>query len=262
MLLHLSFALALAIKIAITAGFVVAAAAIAERAGPLLGALVATLPVSAGPAYVFVSLDHGADFVAASALASLVMNAATALLALTYVLLAQYRAGMVSLAAGLAVWFSLALLLRSLPWTLGGAVALNGVVVGLGVPATRALSHPPLPPLTRRWYDVPARAALAATVVAIVVALSSRLGPALTGVVAMFPVVLTSLILIFAPRIGARATAALIAQAIPGLGGFAVALWVLHGCAVPLGAPAALALAFAVSLAINFALWVGLRSRP
>jgi hypothetical protein len=81
---HLSFALALAVKMAITAGLVVAAAAIAERAGPLLGALVATLPISAGPAYVFVSLDHGLAFVAASALASLVMNAATTLLALTY----------------------------------------------------------------------------------------------------------------------------------------------------------------------------------
>jgi hypothetical protein len=90
-MVHLSFVLVLAVKMAISAGLVVAAAAIAERAGPLLGALVATLPISAGPAYVFVSLDHGPAFIAASALASLVMNAATTLLALTYVLLAQRR---------------------------------------------------------------------------------------------------------------------------------------------------------------------------
>ena len=134
---HLSFALALAVKMALTAGLVVAAAAIAERAGPLLGALVATLPISAGPAYVFVSLDHGPAFVAASALASLVMNAATTLLALTYVLLAQRRGRRVRLTAALGVWLASAILLRTLPWTLGGAVALNGVVVAFGVPISR-----------------------------------------------------------------------------------------------------------------------------
>ena len=96
------------------------------------------------------------------------------------------------------------------------------------------------------------------------VGLSAELGPILTGVLAVFPIVLTSLILIFEPRIGARPTAALIAQAIPGLGGFAVALAVLHGAAVPLGAPAALvlALALAVSLSFNLALWIALRPRP
>jgi len=261
-MLHLSFAMALAVKMAITAGLVVAVAAIAERAGPLLGALVATLPISAGPAYVFVSLDHGPAFIAASALASLVMNAATALLALTYVLLAQHRGGRLRLATALGVWLASALLLRTLPWTLGGAVALNGVVVALGVPITQALPHPPMPPLVRRRYDVPARAALVALLVACVVGLSAQLGPVLTGILAVFPVVLTSLILIFEPRIGARPTAALIAQAIPGLGGFAVALAVLHGAAVPLGAPAALALALAVSLSCNLALFIGLRRRP
>jgi len=225
---HLSFALALAVKMAITAGLVVAAAAIAERTGPLLGALVATLPISAGPAYVFVSLDHGSAFVAASALASLVMNAATTLLALTYVLLAPRRGRGVRLSAALGVWLVSALLLRTLPWTLGGAVALNGVVVAFGVPISRALPHPPMPPLVRRRYDVPARAALVATLVALVVGLSAELGPVLTGVLAVFPIVLTSLILIFEPRIGARPTAALIAQAIPRP-------WRLCGCAC--GAP-------------------------
>jgi len=258
---HLGLALALAIKMAVTAGLVVAAAAIAERAGPLLGALVATLPISAGPAYLFVSLDHGPAFLAASALASLVMNAATTLLALTYVLLAQSRGRLVRLAATLGVWLASALLLRTLPWTLGGAVALNGAVVAFGVPITRALPHPPMPPLVRRAYDVPGRAAIVALLVALVVLLSAQLGPALTGVLAVFPVVLTSLILIFEPRIGARPTAALIAQAIPGLGGFAAALAVLQGAAVPLGAPAALTLALAVSLFLNLVLFIGLRRR-
>jgi hypothetical protein len=112
-----------------------------------------------------------------------------------------------------------------------------------------------MPPLVRRWYDLPLRAAL----VACVVMLSTQLGPALTGILAVFPIVLSSLILIF--EFGPGPTAALIAQAIPGLGGFAAALAVLHGCAVPLGVPVALTLAFVVSLASNVALWLGLRRR-
>src|SRR5579883_1439902 len=63
------YGLALAAKLAITAAFVVGAARTAERAGPLIGAMVATLPIAAGPAYVFLALDHDASFIAASALA-------------------------------------------------------------------------------------------------------------------------------------------------------------------------------------------------
>jgi hypothetical protein len=56
---------------AITAAFVVSASVITERSGPVIGALVATLPISAGPAYLFLSLDHDAAFIAEGALASL-----------------------------------------------------------------------------------------------------------------------------------------------------------------------------------------------
>src|SRR5262245_59205825 len=48
----------LATKMAVTALFVTAATIIAERLGATVGALVATLPVSAGPVYVFLALDH------------------------------------------------------------------------------------------------------------------------------------------------------------------------------------------------------------
>jgi Ca2+/H+ antiporter len=46
----------LALKMVVTALFVSVATVIAERLGPTVGALVATLPVSAGPVYVFLAL--------------------------------------------------------------------------------------------------------------------------------------------------------------------------------------------------------------
>jgi len=60
----------IALKMAVTALFVSVATVIAERLGPTVGALVATLPVSAGPVYVFLALDHDTAFISVSAVAS------------------------------------------------------------------------------------------------------------------------------------------------------------------------------------------------
>ena len=87
----LTFALAIIVKMAITAGFVLAATMTAERAGPLVGGLVATLPIGAGPVYVFLALDHDVQFIAQSAVASLTINAVNVVFATVYVLLAQKR---------------------------------------------------------------------------------------------------------------------------------------------------------------------------
>ena len=68
--------LAFALKLATTALVVLLATLAAERAGPFVGALIVALPISAGPAYVIVAMEHDAAFVAASAHASLTLNAA------------------------------------------------------------------------------------------------------------------------------------------------------------------------------------------
>jgi len=81
----------LATKMAVTALFVTAATIIAERLGATVGALVATLPVSAGPVYVFLALDHDSTFISSSAVASLALNSATAIYLTAYVLIAQRR---------------------------------------------------------------------------------------------------------------------------------------------------------------------------
>src|SRR5450759_4083117 len=129
-----AFALTLIVKMAITAGFVLAATVTAERAGPLVGGLVATLPIGAGPVYVFLSLDHDVQFIAQSAVASLAINAVNVVFATVYVLLAQKRSLLLSLSAGLAVWTVLALVIHWVQWTVFTALAMNIVV--LGAPAT------------------------------------------------------------------------------------------------------------------------------
>jgi hypothetical protein len=253
---ELTFLLSLALRMAVSAAFVVAASMITERSGPAIGALVATLPVSAGPAYIFLAIDHDEAFLAQSALASLPMNAATILMCLVFVHLAQRGGMFLSLAAGLAVWFAVAASVRALDWTLAGGIAFNALALGICLPLVQRFRHARMPLLTRRWYDIPLRATLVATLVALVVTLSNIVGPRVSGVIALFPAVFSSLILILTPRIGGRATAAVLANGQWGLIGFGCAIVVLHFAVQPLGRTAALSLALATCVAWNFGLWL------
>jgi hypothetical protein len=81
-------------------------------------------------------------------------------------------------------------------------------------------------------------------------------GPKLTGILAVFPIVMLSLMLILHPRIGGAATAAIIANTMWGLVGFALSVLALHVTVVPLGAPLALAFALAVAVATNITIFL------
>ena len=72
-----AFWFALALKAIATAFVVVLASVVAERVGPKWGGLVASIPVSAGPAYVLLAMQHDAAFIAHSALLSFASGAAT-----------------------------------------------------------------------------------------------------------------------------------------------------------------------------------------
>ena len=128
----LYFALTLIVKMAVTAGFLLAATVTAERAGPLVGGLVATLPIGAGPVYVFLALDHDAHFIAQSALGSLVDQRVNVVFALIYALLAQKRGLSISLSAAPSpAWIALVWSSGFIAWTLSVRDPAN-VVVGAG----------------------------------------------------------------------------------------------------------------------------------
>jgi hypothetical protein len=251
----LLFWLSLILKMAVTAGFVIAAAMVAERAGATIGAIVATLPIAAGPAYVFVALDHDAAFISASAIGSVAAHAATAVFSLAFIVLAQ-RAGMLlSVGGAVAVWFATAFLLRSVQWTFLPVAAVNLALFGICIALTNRHRHVRMPPIVRKWYDIPVRAFLVACLVAAVVGLSGHVGPTLTGLLAVYPIVMTSLMLIFQPRVGGPATAALIANSMWGLVGFSACLFTVHLATVPLGIWGGLMLSLVVSVVWNVVLY-------
>src|SRR4051812_18277423 len=159
-----AFLVVLALRMAITAAFVVTASIITERSGPVIGALIATLPISAGPAYVFLAIDHDAAFIAEGALASFPINAATMMFCLTYVFLAQRQNAVISVGGALATWLVITALERLVTWTLLGGFIANAIAFGLCIPLFKRFQHvKKMPLITRRWYDIPLRATMVAT---------------------------------------------------------------------------------------------------
>src|SRR4026208_340113 len=109
----LHFILLLVLRMGLAAAPVVTASMIPGRSGPVIGALIATLPISAGPSYVFLALDHDAAFIDEGAPASPPTHAAAGFLGLVYVVLAQRHGALLSCFTAVAVWIALAAIIRS-----------------------------------------------------------------------------------------------------------------------------------------------------
>ncbi len=239
----MAFWVALLVKAVATALIVVIASVAAEAAGPFWGGLIISLPIAAGPAYVMLSLQHDASFIAASALGSFSANAGSFVLLTVIALLAPRHRRSVVIGGGLAAWLLSVLAIRAIDFGLGGAAVLNLVMIVLAHwltrPAARAAAAPRAAAggaLRRRWFELPLRAALVGLVVASVVTASRALGPGVTGTASVFPVAFTSFAFLVLPRLGGAASAAVMAAAIRAMPGFALALLALHLCAEPFGA--------------------------
>ena len=230
---------------------VVTASAVAETVGPFWGALIASLPVSAGPAYVFLAMQHGPEFVAASALSSCAANAATGLFLIVYGMSARRISPWRGLGAAVLAWFAASLAAHLITWTPTSALIVNLIVyrVGFAVLDTIQATEPTsVPVVQRRRFDLLVRAVAVAGFVSLVVAVSSMLGPDATGIAAVFPISLISLIVIVRPRIGGSASGLLAANALRSMLGFGVMLLVLRLAIQPLGTAIALVLALLVSV--------------
>lgn len=245
----------LLLKMAVAAAIVVSCSLLAERVGPQLAAMIATLPISAGPVLAFLALEHDADFIATSVLGSMNSNLANASLSLVYVLLAQRFGTLVSLGTALITWVAAIALLREFALPFPATLVLTIVVF----PVLHRIFRPylaarPIKPAGRLWYVLPLRAAAVATLTGVVTTLSATVGPAWSGVLAALPLVLSSLIAILHPRIGGPASAAVIANSALGLLGFGLGLAVVHITAPLVGSWPALGLGLLVCMLWNLAL--------
>ncbi len=246
-----AFWVTLALRVVVTAAIVIAAALAAERAGPLWGGLIATLPVSAGPAFVMLSMQQDSVFIAQAALGGIAANPATVAFGVVVVRLLPVAGLWVALSLALVAWLGVVVTTRLLDWDIAPMVLVTAAahLGGYWLTRGRSIVAQGVPRrATHGWHDLPVRALLVGLLVASVVTGSHALGPFLSGVFAVAPVTYTSLVLVVTARQGAEAAAAIMASALRGFAGFAFGFIALHLCAVPLGSALALLLALAVML--------------
>ena len=238
-----------------TAGLVIAASTVAQRCGPFLGSLVATLPLSAGPAYVFLALDHGADFVAESARASILGNAGTTAFVVAYAAVAARAGTALSIGAGLAGWIVSLAILGLRGWSTGEALAVTLAVNLAGVWATRdaRASGEAIRAAGRLWH-LAVRASAVMLLVGAVLMAGQTIGAKAAGSLALLPIIFMSLILILQPVAGGPAVTTLLAHGLVALLSYGPAFAVIALAAPVLGSWVALGLGLATCLGWNVAL--------
>jgi hypothetical protein len=91
---------------------------------------------------IILALEHTPQFIAQSAVGSLIANAACALFALSYAALAQKHTLRLSLGGAFLVWLVTVFLLRLVDWSATGAVILNAVIYPLAILAARRYRIP------------------------------------------------------------------------------------------------------------------------
>lgn len=248
----------LALKVAMTAGIVVAASLIVERSGPFIGALIASLPTAGGAAMIILAMEHSPAFIAHSTVGSLIANAACAAFALSYAALAQRRSLVVSLGGALAVWLGAVALSRLVDWTIVSGVALNVLV------------YPPAIWLARRFRidsggrgkvvlsgaDLAWRACVVTVVVLTVTAASHSIGSLASGIFAFFPVAMGSFFIILHTRLGGPTSASVAAHVLTPIVGLGLCFVAVHLLAETAGVWWSYLAGLAVCLAWNGALWL------
>jgi hypothetical protein len=230
-----------------------------RRWGPLVAGVLASLPVVAGPALLFLSIEQGPGFAAQAALGTLVALAAVAGSAVAYARVSQRGRWWLALPASWACFVVLTLALQAahLPALPALAVALASFAVSRRLlPPVRAVRRttPPTP------WDLPLRMLAAMVLVFLVTALAGRLGPALTGAFTPFPVALTVLLAFIHAREGAPVAVQFLHGFLPGMWSFAAFCFVAAAL-LPLGTLAGFGLALGTQVALQTGLLWWMRAR-
>ncbi len=245
-----AFWFALALKAIATAFVVVLASVVAERVGPKWGGLVASIPVSAGPAYLLLAMQHDAAFIAHSALLSFASGAATWVFLVAFMRVSDRLSLALSLPTALLIWLGTAIVIRNVPWT--WAMALLANVIAFSVATTwgrsSAVQLHSTNAAANAWYELPLRAAMVGAFVATVVTLSDAIGPSATGIAAVFPIALTSLAILINRRFGIAGARAALTGAITPMIGIACGFAVLSLTPEIIGTRPALALSLCTAL--------------
>jgi hypothetical protein len=251
----------LTLKLVVTPALIGSASLAGRRWGEGLSGWLVGLPFTSGPIVLFLAIDHGREFAASTAVGSLTGTAAQAAFSLAYGWTCARWGWGGALAAGSVAFAGAAVALQRLGLPLVAVLALVVAALvttlalmprgGGGAPAGR-----------RSRWDLPARMAVATSIVLVLTALAPVLGARLSGLLATFPVY-AGILTVFAQRsAGAGAGIEVLRGLLFGLFAFAGFFFVVALLIGPAGLGPSFAAAIVVALALQGAsLWALRRPR-
>ena len=243
----------LALKLLLVPAFLLLLSLAGRRWGPAVAGWLAGLPVLTGPILFLLALENGSAFAAAAATVSLSAVFGAVAFIVTYARVCARRSPLPSLLAGLVIWSCAALLLTRLPLTnfISLGIALFALVMAPQL--FPRISAPILTASLPRW-ELPLRMLAGAAITLAVTSLAAAIGPAWSGMFAVFPVI-TIVLSVFSHRTSGAAFAATMLRAmIWGLYALASFCFALAELLPRLGVGMSFLAATAAAIAVQWAL--------
>lgn len=242
----------LVLKLSLVPAFLLAVSLAGRRWGPQVAGWLAGLPVVAGPILFFLAVERGAAFAAGAATLSLAAVVASVSFSLAYAHAGLRGPWGVALAAGLAAWAVAASVLACWPMSAGLALGLS--LAALFV-APRLFPPVAISASGRQTgrSELALRMLAGALLTVGVTAAAASLGPAWSGLFAVFPVLGTVLAVFSQRSQGAGFAAALLRAMATGLYAFVAFCFVLALSLPVWGLGGAFAAATLASLAVQAA---------
>ncbi len=222
----------------------------AHRWGPAVAGWLSGFPVVSGPVLLFLAVERGPEFTAQAAIGTLSAVVAILLFGLSYAWAATRWSWFPCLLAALAVYFIGVLALNALAPSLVAAALLTSLGMLL---APYAFPHLDAMPgsASPQGFNVLLRMMVGAALVLVVTRFASDLGPRLSGLLAMFPV-MASVLAVFSQRqSGAAFTVRLLRGMVFGYHAFAVFCLVLALALPRTGIAASFCIALACAVLIQ-----------
>ncbi|MBC7955777.1 MAG: hypothetical protein H7Y33_07905 [Cytophagales bacterium] len=240
----------LALKLLLVPAFLLLVTLAGKRWGAAVAGWLAGLPVVAGPILFFLAVEHGAAFASSAAALSLSAVLASVAFSVAYSHAAHRLPWMASLVLGLCAWAAAVFVLSALTVSAAWALVIS-VITLLAAPRLFPAARVQTGGRTVSTVELVCRMLAGASLTLFVTWVASSVGPAWSGLLAVFPI-LGIVLAVFSHRSqGSAFAAALLRAMATGLYSFVAFCFVLSVALPPLGVAAAFMLATLATLTVQ-----------
>lgn len=246
----------LLLKLTLAPLLVAAATLVTRTWGPRVGGLLMGLPLTTGPIFLFLAIDHGPRFAARATVGILCGLIGLAAFAVGYVA-ASGRAGWRRSYPFAAVLFLVVSIVAS---RLGDDVIVAGPAAWLALVLATVLIPRPrrdIVGVAPPWWDLWVRMAVVAALTLALTAVAGTLGPTLSGIVGTYPIALTVIVTFTHAQLGRDAIVAMLRGSTLAWTGFASCFLVIGVSIEALGISASMGLGgLAAVVTSALVLWI------